>query len=477
MPVFRQLRLLIRELTGIQLSDAKHALVASRLQRRLRTLGLRSFSSYLALVRDDPSGAEKREMVNAITTNKTSFFREPHHFDFLMRTIVPEIVARAEAGGPKRIRIWSSACSSGQEPWSIAIALQHSLGLRKDWDIRILASDLDTEMLRMAEEATYSAEAIAGVPVAYRKAAFVELDHGLYGVAPELRRLVAFRRINLIERPWPIRVQFDAVFCRNVAIYFDRETQKPLFEELARTVAPTGYFFSGHSENLHWLSDTFSTVGNTIHTLTGSRGARGSKAPRARVAVSRPSLRVPVAPAPRQLSIRAGGIAASAEHSVIRTLLGSCVAACLYDPGLRIGGMNHFMLPDGDSEARIPACFGIHAMELVINKMMRLGAARERLVAKVFGASELRDHSTIARNNADFAVSFLEAEGIPIVARKLGSKLPLSVFFDTYTGGARVKSVGEVKQVEREEVAHLARISKSGTRIAEDITIFGEGAG
>jgi len=143
---------------------------------------------------------------------------------------------------------------------------------------------------------------------------------------------------------------------------------------------------------------------------------------------------------------------------------------------LRIGGMNHFMLPDGDSEARIPACFGIHAMELVINKMMRLGAARERLVAKLFGASELRDHSTIARNNADFVVSFLEAEGIPIVARKLGSKLPLSIFFDTHTGGVRVKSVGQVKQVEREEVAHLARISKGETSIAEDITIFGEGA-
>jgi chemotaxis protein methyltransferase CheR len=476
MPVFRQLRVLIRELTGIHLSDAKHALVASRLQRRLRTLGLRSFSSYLALVRDDASGAEKREIVNAITTNKTSFFREPHHFEFLMKTIVPEIAARAEAGGPKRIRVWSAACSSGQEPWSIAIALQHALGVFSDWDIRILASDLDTEMLRLAEEATYSAEAIAGVPVAYRKAAFVEVDSDRYCVVPELKRLVTFRRINLIERPWPIRVQFDAVFCRNVAIYFDRETQKPLFEGLARTIAPTGYFFSGHSENLHWLSDTFSTVGNTIHALTGSKGARVSRAPRPRLSVSRQSVRVPALPAPRQVSIRAGEIGAAAERTIIHTLLGSCVASCLYDPELRIGGMNHFMLPDGDSEARIPACFGIHAMELVINKMMRLGAARERLVAKLFGASELRDHSTIARNNADFAVSFLEAEGIPIVARKLGSKLPLSIFFDTYTGGVRVKSVGQAKQVEREEVAHLARISKGETRIAEDMTIFGEGA-
>lgn len=162
------------------------------------------------------------------------------------------------------------------------------------------------------------------------------------------------------------------------------------------------------------------------------------------------------------------GLALTAKHASL--------ALIITDPELRIGGMNHFMLPDGDSEARIPACFGIHAMELVINKMMRLGAARERLVAKLFGASELRDHSTIARNNADFVVSFLEAEGIPIVARKLGSKLPLSIFFDTHTGGVRVKSVGQVKQVEREEVAHLARISKGETSIAEDITIFGEGA-
>ena len=234
---FVALRRKIRELTGITLSEGKHSLVANRLQRRLRALGLQSFGEYVARISSHaPDSDEARELINAITTNKTSFFREPHHFDFVMTKIVPEVLLRAREGGSRRIRIWSTACSTGQEPWSLAIALQHSLGLGADWDIKILASDLDTQVLKVAEAATYSSDEIAHVPLRFRDAAFVRSGPLAFTVAPALRRLVTFRQLNLIERPWPMQGQFDAIFCRNVAIYFDHATQRALFESLANAV-------------------------------------------------------------------------------------------------------------------------------------------------------------------------------------------------------------------------------------------------
>lgn len=592
---FDDLRGLIRRLTGIHLNDGKQTLVAGRLQRRLRALKLDSFRDYIEYVESDLQGAEARELVNAITTNKTSFFREPHHFDFMMRQMVPEIVARAQAGGPRKIRIWSAACSSGQEVWSIAIALQQSLGIRADWDVRILASDLDTAVLQRAEQAVYSSEEIAEVPAAYREAAFERIAVDRYRIVDSLRRLVTFRQINLVTRPWPIRARFDAVVCRNVAIYFDRPTQQSLFEGLASTLLPNGYLFSGHSENLHWLSDIITPVGNTVHCLrergrefkvapavdafesisnmptaeqdvdsewrqsagtrefassprvpaapplrdssprmpaaaaardstprlpaaardssqrlqaapslrdTGSTPRLPLAAPADRGSVSRlPALRdlgsMPrLARAPAlggrsgnslrdsqvgppssgvvreaDVSIHAGEIYASASGEVIRTLLGSCVSVCLFDPETRIGGMNHFMLPDGENAGRSAAAFGVHAMELLINRMMKLGADRRRFVAKVFGASQLHDDLGIAGENAAFAKFYLDAERIRILAHKLNGALPLCVYFDTGSGIAHVRAIEPTSEIFRAERDHRARLSVQA-RAAADVTLF-----
>jgi chemotaxis receptor (MCP) glutamine deamidase CheD len=171
-------------------------------------------------------------------------------------------------------------------------------------------------------------------------------------------------------------------------------------------------------------------------------------------------------------AIQAGEVHASATHEVIRTLLGSCVAVCLYDPQRRIGGMNHFMLPHGDSAAHAPAYFGIHAMELLVNAMMKLGADRSRFVAKVFGATELRADSGIAGNNAAFALEYLESEGIPIVARKVGGHLPLAVHFDTQSGVARVREVPRTKTAPTVEVEEHAMQESVRIAVAEDVTFF-----
>ena len=478
---FETLRRLIRDATGIHLGDQKRDLVAGRLQGRLRELRLGSFAEYVKFLSTDTTGNETRELTNCITTNKTSFFREPHHFDFIRNRLVPECVARAKAGAPRKIRIWSAACSMGHEPWSIAMTLADALGSLHGWDIRILASDLDTEVLATAEAATYDDLAVEDIPAPLR-AKYLERSsdgEGFRRVIEPLRSLVTFRRINLVTpSTWSIRTKFDVVMCRNVAIYFDRPTQETVFKALTQTLEPTGYLMSGHSENLHWLSDVLTPIGNTVHT-------RADGIPAAPKSGTRPTVRAallgrvpPPLPTERaeEIPIQVGGVKASAKGAVIRTTLGSCVSVCLYDPERRIGGMNHFLLPEDNGSDRGPSHYGVHSMELLINALMKLGAERSRLVAKVFGGGATMGSklsSGVGRRNADFAIGFLEEEGIRVVAKKVCAPSALSVLFDTASGGARVKELGAVSEVYHEEQRILGRLSVPPPSVHHDITFFG----
>ncbi len=268
---FCAFRDLILKEAGISLSDAKRPLVCSRLGRRLRHLGFRTFSQYLDyLMTHDPRGEERLTMINCITTNKTGFFREPHHFEFLREQVLPQLRQRALAGGQWRLRVWSAGCSSGEEPFSIAITVREALGSLSGWDVKILASDIDTEMLGTGEAGVYPEQKLENVPEKIQRRYFLRGTGELAGylkARPEIRDLIAFRRINLTEDPWPIQTRFDVIFCRNVIIYFSRETQQGLFERMAGYLAPDGYLMVGHSENLHWLSDLFVSVRGTIYRL------------------------------------------------------------------------------------------------------------------------------------------------------------------------------------------------------------------
>jgi chemotaxis protein methyltransferase CheR len=459
---FDVLRRVIHARSGISLNDSKVALVESRLARRLRALDLDSYDDYARIV--EQAGAddeETREMLNCITTNKTSFFREPHHFALLTRTIVPQLVERARATGTKRIRIWSAGCSTGQEPYSIAMTLREALGSLDGWDVRILASDIDTTVLETAANATYRRVEMADVPPHLREAAFERTPEGAR-VVRELRDLVTFRRINLVAAPWPIHTQFDVVFCRNVGIYFDRETQRGVYRAMADVMAPEAYLVAGHSENLFWLSDLFRPAGGTVYRPAGAKDAQ---------AVARP----PPEPRIPDIAIHSGAWHATAEPTRIRTVLGSCVAACLYDPVARVGGMNHFMLPDGQSDS-LPARFGVHAMDVLIGALMKLGAQRHRLVAKIFGGANivaaLRGESNVAVRNVEFIERFLADESIPVAARKLGGEDALLVHFETGTGIARVRAV---ERSQSERVAVRERTSAPSSRelqVSPGVTFF-----
>lgn len=262
---FQSLRALVREITGITLSDAKRELVYGRLSRRLRALDLPSFREYRNLLASADGQAEIGEFVNAVTTNLTSFFRENHHFEYL-RSAFLEPLATAGARG-RRIRIWSAGCSSGEEPYSIAMTIAESLPDWQRYDIRILATDLDTEMVARGTAGVYREDRLDGMdPKRVAKWFHRRTEQGrtVYEVDRSLRDLISFRQLNLMH-PLPMSGPLDVIFCRNVIIYFDKDTQRDLFQRVAPLQRPGALLFLGHSESLFKVSDDYSLIGKTIY--------------------------------------------------------------------------------------------------------------------------------------------------------------------------------------------------------------------
>jgi len=244
---FDEIKALLYDVAGIDLNESKRDLVRSRLTRRLRELGQSSIGEYVAFVQSDAGRDELVEMVDVLTTNKTSFFREERHFDFLRQWLSE----RAGADGPT---IWSAGCSTGEEPYTLAMLLHEALGTRKGSPGRILATDISGRALRKATEGVYERSLVEAIPGALRHR---WLKAGprpdTYTVAPELRRIVRFGRLNLMG-DWPMRGPFDAIFCRNVMIYFDGPTRERLVERFTGLLAPGGYLFVGHAESLSSLT-------------------------------------------------------------------------------------------------------------------------------------------------------------------------------------------------------------------------------
>lgn len=268
---FETLRAFIYKEAGIVLADSKQQMVQARLQKRIRVLGLTGYGEYLKHALETPS--ETVELINAMTTNKTDFFREPHHFEFLARQEIPRLIEEARRlERPKRLRIWHAGCSTGEEPYSMAMVLAESPLVDQGWDIRQLASDIDTKVLAHSEAAIYDEERISPVSLERRRKFFLRGKgerEGQYQVRREIRELVTFRQINLLDPTWPMspNVRFDVIFCRNVIIYFDRPTQAVLFDRFASKLQPGGLLIIGHSENLHGLSNDFDAAGTTIYRL------------------------------------------------------------------------------------------------------------------------------------------------------------------------------------------------------------------
>jgi chemotaxis protein methyltransferase CheR len=258
---FQRISDLAGRYTGIVLGIQKRDMVYGRIARRVRKLKLASFTLYLDFLEANID-KELSNFINVITTNLTSFFRENHHFEYLYKTVLKEIVRKNSES--KRIRIWSAGCSTGMEPYSIAMTLLKYGGF-SGWDVKLLATDLDSEVLEKARAGIYSSSEVDGLEESMIKNYFQRNGDGKeVKIKDKVGQFVHFKRLNLLES-WPMSGPFDFIFCRNVVIYFDKPTQKILFERYADMLALGGYLFIGHSENLHGISDRFENVGNTIY--------------------------------------------------------------------------------------------------------------------------------------------------------------------------------------------------------------------
>ncbi|MDF3935776.1 CheR family methyltransferase [Pseudomonas citronellolis] len=260
---FQQVRRLLYGRTGISLSESKEQMVYSRLSRRLRSLQLRSFAEYFGYL--EGHAEEWQQFVNALTTNLTAFFRERHHFQALA-----ELAAR-QARGHRPLRFWSAASSTGEEPYSMAMSLVETLGF--DAPVRILASDIDTGVLETAERGVYPLDRVDALSLAQKQRFLLRgkgANAGKVRVVEELRRLIEFRQINLLDSAWGVPGDLDAIFCRNVMIYFDKPTQTRLLERMVRLLRPGGLFFAGHSESFVHAGHLVRPVGRSTYQAVGA---------------------------------------------------------------------------------------------------------------------------------------------------------------------------------------------------------------
>jgi chemotaxis protein methyltransferase CheR len=265
---FRQIAAIMYDQAGISLADSKATLVYSRLAKRLRILGMDSFSAYCALVLQDRE--EAQNMLRALTTNVTRFFREPHHFDDLRETVLLPMADEIRRGG--RLRLWSAACSTGQEPYSMALTVLSVFPDAANLDIKILATDIDSNVVATGKAAVYDESQIEPVPGPVRNQ-FFERDpssKGMWRVGAAARSMVSFKELNLIG-DWPMKGPFHAVFCRNVVIYFDEPTQERIWTRFAPLIADGGRLYIGHSERVPASNTSFESNGLTSYRKVGGR--------------------------------------------------------------------------------------------------------------------------------------------------------------------------------------------------------------
>jgi chemotaxis protein methyltransferase CheR len=264
---FRRISDMVYKHCGINLHEGKKQLVRARAAKRLRAGGYRDLSSYLDFVLNDPTGNEFALLIDAMSTNLTSFYREPDHFRYLAEVGLPDAIARKQKTHDNRLRLWSAGCSTGEEPYTLAMTLLDSIGNANQWDMKILATDISTHVLKIARCGFYSADRLSTLPAGYQARFFqsnVMNEVKGFSVAPQARQVISFRHLNLMQN-WPFSGPFDFIFCRNVMIYFDKPTQQRLVNRYWDVLAPGGVLFTGHSESLTGIEHKFKYIKPTIY--------------------------------------------------------------------------------------------------------------------------------------------------------------------------------------------------------------------
>ncbi len=478
---FRALAKIAYQHAGITLPEAKQNLVYGRLSRRLRTLGMSSFEEYRKYL-NEHADQELEPFINSLSTNHTKFFREPHHFEHFVSNVVAPFAAAHPSGG--RMRIWSAGCSTGEEPHTIALILATELKNIASRDIRILATDIDTEVLRRASQGVFSAESVSAVPAKYRGALSKSGDGDSVAIDRNVCSLITFGRLNFMEE-WPVRGPFDVIFCRNVMIYFDGPTKLRLrraFYRSAQGRRVALYRPFGVSARLAPTAETCRSH-DLPENAVKSAAAKVASAPSpAAIQAGRTARRFyDSAQAAWVVKILPGEFYVTADpEEVLVTVLGSCVSACIRDPAMQIGGMNHFMLVQNKSGTSgawgnelESARFGNFAMEKLINGMLKLGCHRDRLEIKVFGGANVTTaRNEIGTDNGKFVLRYLQDEGLACAAQDLGGVHPRRIIYFPMTGKVvrRLLTGSDQDSALREETDYATKLV--ARKPATDIQLF-----
>jgi chemotaxis protein methyltransferase CheR len=266
--LFAKYRALIYREAGIALSEAKKSLLVARVAGRLRELNLASFAEYFRLVEDPAASDERGRLLDRICTNETHFFRDPRQFLFLSDHVFPRLETEAARTGRKRVRAWSAACSTGEEPYSIAMAMLHRFPRSAGWQVEVVATDLSNKVLAAARTAVWPVDKAGDIPLHYRKEFMLRgtgSQTGKMKAGPEIREVVSFTRMNLNEPLYSVSGSFDFIFCRNVLIYFDRESKTKVVDRLLTHLAPDGWLFLGYAETTTTITDRLVSVGPNVY--------------------------------------------------------------------------------------------------------------------------------------------------------------------------------------------------------------------
>ncbi len=420
---------------GIKMPDTKKTMLQARLQKRLWKLEMSSFDDYCDyLFSHEGMEYELQHMINVVTTNKTEFFREPKHYDYLAEQALPKLIE--QRGSQDVFTVWCAGSSTGEEPYSLAMVLNEFAERYADFQYLILATDISSRVLDHAKVGIYDEERAESVPMTLRKKYLLRSksnDTGLVRVVPELRSRIRFRRLNFMDRNFGLREQMDIVFCRNVIIYFDRPTQEGVLNRICSYLKPGGYLFTGHSETLNGMKLPLSPVSHTVYRhIDASR--QGHK-------------ELPI------VYLKPAEICITDTPSVVRTVLGSCLAITMFHSRLNISAICHALLPepdvqDADNDAPPNT---LKYITLVIPEMLarlkEYGIALEELEVKMFGGADLLtnrkernvNQQPVGRLNVLKAHAVLESYGLTVRGSDVGGNLGRKIFLYTHTGEVLLK--------------------------------------
>ena len=420
---------------GIKMPPAKKTMLQARLQKRLWKLDIDSFHTYYEYV-FSPEGRENElpHMIDVVTTNKTDFFREPNHFDFLVERVLPELLNNQ--GPEKRVTLWCAGCSTGAEPYSLAMVLRNYAEQIQDFQFFILGTDISTRVLEKAKLGIYDEETVEPVPAEFRKKYLLkskEKDKALVRLVPEIRSNVRFRRLNLIKNDFGLRETMDIIFCRNVIIYFNRETQEQVINRLYHHLAPGGYLFTGHSETLNGLSVPLKAVAHTVYQKEHAVDL---------------STQLPV------ITLKPAELFISERPSIVRTVLGSCVAVTMFDRQLGVSAICHALLPGNDEGSELdtytsgPYKYINSVVPLMVQRLRNYGVNIADLEVKLFGGADMMtarmgrpNYHPVGKSNIDAVIQAINAQNLQVKVSDVGGHMGRKILFYTHTGEVLLKRI------------------------------------